>query len=308
LDDIDAEIAARKSEEARIDNERKQKLQVMKDAYEKVQEFLKDVSLEKSKKDLARQRFLQFFSENLAWTNEDENMRNIVSINLEIEFMFADGGTFLMGVADTLSDPKSIHSVIISRFNISKTEITFMQYDRYCEATGKEKPSDNGWGRGKRPAINVSWDDAIGFCKWASNFTGTTIRLPYEAEWEFAARGGKKSHGSRFSGSNSIESVGWYRLNAGNQTHDVATKQANELGIYDLTGNVWEWCQDWYDVNYYKTAPTNNPKGPSIGTYRALRGGAWANSDAYVLVGTRNSNPPDRRSTGIGFRVVQELH
>jgi formylglycine-generating enzyme required for sulfatase activity len=198
--------------------------------------------------------------------------------------------------------------VAVNGFNISETEITFMQYDGYCEATGKEKPSDNGWGRGARPVINVSWDDAIGFCKWASSFTGANIRLPYEAEWEFAARGGKKNHGNKFSGSSLIESVAWSGKNAGNQTHNVATKQPNELGIYDLSGNVWEWCQDWYDAKYYKAAPPNNPKGPSIGTYRILRGGSWVNSDVYGLVGTRNSNPPDRRSTGIGFRVVQELH
>jgi len=296
LDDIESERVAGN-----------RKLQAMKDAFEKVQDLLKDTTVSNSKKDLARQRFLGFFAEDLTWTNEDDAMRKLVSKNLDINFILVEGGTFQMGDIDGTSDAKPVHKVALKSFSVSATEITFEQYDSYCYAIGKEKPDDNGWGRSNRPVINMNWEDANGFCKWTSGITGTTIRLPYEAEWEYTARGGKKTHGNRFSGSNSIESVGWYKRNAGSQTHGVETKQPNELGIYDMTGNVWEWCQDYADPNYYRTSPSDNPHGPSTGNYRVLRGGGWINSDSYCTVGTRNGNSPDVRNQYCGFRVVQEL-
>jgi formylglycine-generating enzyme required for sulfatase activity len=126
--------------------------------------------------------------------------------------------------------------------------------------------------------------------------------LPTEAEWEYAARGGNKSKGYRYSGSNDIDAVGWYDDNSGGKTHPVAQKQPNELGLYDMSGNVWEWCSDWYSDSYYRSSPKNDPQGPNSGKYRVLRGGRRDGSDDGCRVANRNGYYPDRR--GLGFRLV----
>jgi hypothetical protein len=169
-------------------------------------------------------------------------------------------------------------------FYISATEVTFDQYDAFCEATGKERPSDQGWGRGKRPVINVNVVDALAFCNWLSKETGKTIRLPEEDEWEFAAKGGKKSNGYSYSGSNNVGDVAWYDGNSGNKTHEVAKKQPNELGIYDMSGNVWEWC----------------------GSSGVIRGGSWGSGVDYCRVSFRFDYDPDIRYSAYGFRLLQK--
>ncbi|MGA9405611.1 MAG: SUMF1/EgtB/PvdO family nonheme iron enzyme [Bacteroidota bacterium] len=169
-------------------------------------------------------------------------------------------------------------------FRISKTEITFAQYDEFCNATGYTKPGDNNWGRGKRPVINVNVADAKAFCAWLSKETGKGIRLPEENEWEFAAKGGKKSNGYIYSGSNKLDDVGWYAGNSEFKTHEVDTKKSNELGIYDMSGNVWEWCGD----------------------SGAIRGGCWHDNDRYCRISGRFDNNPDVRSSYIGFRILQK--
>ncbi len=169
-------------------------------------------------------------------------------------------------------------------FRISKTEVTFAQFDEFCSATGYTKPDDNDWGRGKRPVINVNVVDANAFCKWISKETGKTIQLPEENEWEFAAKGGKKSNGYFYSGSNKLDDVGWYAGNSEVKTHEVGTKKPNELGIYDMSGNVWEWC----------------------GNSGAIRGGCWHDNDRYCRISDRFDNNPDVRSPYIGFRILQK--
>ncbi len=168
-------------------------------------------------------------------------------------------------------------------FYIAATEVTFDQYDKFCEATGYKKPSAD-FGRGKQPVIYVNVSDAIAYCNWVSKETGTTVRLPKDEEWEYAARGGKKSNGYEYSGSNNIDEVAWYIDNSGSKTHEVATKRANELGIYDMSGNVWEWC----------------------GTSGALHGGSWFRYALHCRVSPRYGLEPDTRSSSGGFRVLQK--
>ena len=227
---------------------------------------------------------------------------------LGIHWIFVDGGTFRMGNDNGLSpDESPEHEVTLSSYYISATEVTFGQFDRFCDSTNRVRPRDNGWGRGSRPVVNVDWNDAYDYCLWASKVTGTSIRLPTEAEWEYAARGGTKSRGFTFSGSNDADAVAWYSEDSGGKTHPVAGKQPNELGIYDMTGNVWEWCADWYSEEYYSTSPKKDPPGPQFGQYHVLRGGAWLSKAAYCHLTTRSSLRSDYVSASNGFRVVREV-
>ena len=170
-------------------------------------------------------------------------------------------------------------------------------------------------GFGDRPVINVSWHDAVAYCEWMSKATGKTYRLPTEAEWEYAARGGNKSKGYEYSGSNNLDALGWYNNNSGRKTHPVAQKQPNELGLYDMSGNVWEWCSDWYGdysrrVGKYVESTLSedvvqtNPQGPNSGEKRVLRGGYWNSNGSLCQVAYRYGGPPDRRHYYYGFRLV----
>ncbi|MBR3766219.1 MAG: SUMF1/EgtB/PvdO family nonheme iron enzyme, partial [Muribaculaceae bacterium] len=134
--------------------------------------------------------------------------------------------------------------------------------------------------------------------------TGKTFRLPTEAEWEYAARGGNKSKGYKYSGSNTIGDVAWYNSNSSAMTHQVGTKAPNELGLYDMSGNVWECCSDWHDENYYSSSPSNNPTGPTSGSYRVDRGGSWGNNARSCRVSYRDRSTPDYRDCYYGFRLV----
>jgi formylglycine-generating enzyme required for sulfatase activity len=166
-------------------------------------------------------------------------------------------------------------------FYMSATEVTFAQYDKFCDAARYKKPVDK-FGRGKQPVTNLNVADAVAFCKWLSKETGTTIRLPEENEWVYAARGGNRSKKFEYSGGNNIDEVAWYNGNSGEKTHEVATKKANELGIYDMTGNVCEWC----------------------GTSGAVRGGSWLDYVSSCRVSYRGDNDPVDRY--FGFRVLQK--
>jgi len=231
-----------------------------------------------------------------------------VPTDIGVTWIRVDGGTFRMGNDNGLSpDESPEHDVTLDGFFISSTEITFDQFDRFCEATKRQRPSDYGWGRGSMPAINVNWNDAFEFCQWASLVTGSAIRLPTEAEWEYAARGGRNSHGSHFSGGSDVGAVGWYSENSAKRTHPVAQKQPNELGIFDMTGNVWEWCRDWYGEDFYSVSPKKNPTGPATGEFHVLRGGSWLSNAAYSHISTRSSLRSDYISVSNGFRVIREV-
>ena len=234
-----------------------------------------------------------------------------------------------MGSNDGGDDEQPIHTVTLSSFEISKYEVTNSQFCEFlndigCNSNGSFNDPEYGnvvyigmnssyvqinytggqfvpdGGKDNFPVIEVSWYGANAFALWAGG------RLPTEAEWEFAARGGNQSHGYTYSGSNNIDDVAWYWDNSGSHTHEVGTKAPNELGIYDMSGNVWEWCHDWYDTNYYSSSPENNPQGPASGTYRVLRGGSWSDSGAYYCrVALRNGNGPVSTNDYLGFRIVR---
>ena len=141
------------------------------------------------------------------------------------------------------------------------------------------------------------------FCRLLSNKTGKTYTLPTEAQWEYAARGGKRAEGTKYAGSYMIDAVAWYTDNSGSSTHPCGTKRANALGIYDMSGNVWEWCKDWYSSSY-TSYDTNNPTGASSGSYRVGRGGSWDGNATGCRVANRSYSSPGDRNNHLGFRVV----
>ena len=207
--------------------------------------------------------------------------------------VFVAGGTYQMG-SNSGSDEKPIHTVTVSSFYMDKTEVTQAEYRKVM---GKN-PS-NFSGCDDCPVEKVSWHDANAYAQKVGK------RLPTEAEWEYAARGGNKSKGYTYSGGNNLDAVGWSNDNSGGKTHPVAQKQPNELGLYDMSGNVWEWCSDWYDKGYYSRSPQNDPQGPNSGSSRVLRGGSWYfYDDSDCRVAYRNGYPPDGRYNGNGFRLV----
>jgi formylglycine-generating enzyme required for sulfatase activity len=157
----------------------------------------------------------------------------------------------------------------------------------------------------KLPVEQVSWDDCQEFIRKLNAMTGKRFRLPTEVEWEYAARGGNRSRGYKYSGSDNIGSVAWYTDNSGRETHPVGQKQANELGLYDMSGNVEEWCQDWYGENYYSSSPSQNPKGPSTGSDRVLRGGSWGDDAWRCRVSSRVKDAPGLRGSNLGLRLAQ---
>lgn len=240
------------------------------------------------------------------------------------KFVLVQGGTFKMGTDEPLEKHESpAHSVTVKSFYLAKTEVTFEDFDKFCADTKRDTVSANGWGRGKQPLIYVKWFDAIAYCNYLSEkeklskcylIKGTDVifldtakgyRLPTEAEWEFAARGGNKTHDFIFSGSKDQKEVGWMVENSESRSHIVAQKLPNELGLYDMTGNVWEWVNDGYDGGYYQTSPVENPKGPESSPYKVMRGGAWYNYWPYCKVVTRQYHSPEFWQNSVGFRVAR---
>ena len=216
-----------------------------------------------------------------------------------------EGGTFTMGSpgsdSDAYSHEKPAHQVTLSSYYIGETEVT----QALWQAVMGINPS-NFTGDLQRPVENVSWNDCQTFISKLNELTGESFRLPTEAEWEYAARGGKESKGYKYSGSNTIGDVAWYWDNS-SMTNTVKTKQPNELGIYDMSGNVYEWCSDWYSSSYYSSSPQTDPTGPSSGSYRVLRGGCWGIHAGYCRVVYRGYGSPDGRHFSNGLRLVSQF-
>ena len=252
-------------------------------------------------------------SEARAWLREQKNKsRNNNSYNeqtfrvkgVEFKMIKVEGGTFSMGAtseqgSDAYDSEKPVHSVTLSDYYMGATEVTQELWQAVMGSNPSEFKGDN-----QLPVESVSWNACQKFIKKLNRLTGKEFRLPTEAEWEYAARGGKYSRGYKYSGSNNSDEVAWYGSNSGSKTHSVKTKKANELGLYDMSGNVWEWCNDWYNENYYRNSPQTNPTGPSKGWERVLRGGCWNNLDRHVRVSFRDRSVPDIRFINNGLRLA----
>lgn len=194
-----------------------------------------------------------------------------------------------------------VHEVTISKdFFIGETEVTQALY----EAVMGENPSGFANG-GLLPVETVSYNDAMEFCRRLSEMTGRTFTLPTEAQWEYAARGGHKAPAEPtvFAGSANLDEVGWYMGNAEEATHEVATLKPNALGLYDMTGNVWEWCRDWWNDDF-GSDPVTDPEGPSEGTKHVDRGGSWNKVASHCRLSFRYGLNPDYKANNLGFRVV----
>ena len=213
-----------------------------------------------------------------------------------------EGGTFTMGATpeqgkDDFRNAKPAHQVTLSTYHIGETHVT----QELWQAVMGKNPS-RFRGDLQRPVERVSWDDCQEFIYRLNQLSGRKFRLPTEAEWEFAARGGIKSNGYKYAGSSNLGEVAWFDENSSHTTHPVATKAPNELGLYDMSGNVWEWCEDRYGG--YSRASQNNPKGPSFGSYRVSRGGAWDYFDGWCCVVCRNGAKSVYAHYNIGLRLA----
>lgn len=223
-----------------------------------------------------------------------------------IEMVFIKGGCFLMGNTfdDVRIGGKPVHEVCVSDFKIGKYEVTQKQW---MKAMGNNPSKHHiGFFGGSScedcPVENVSWDEVNTFIQRLNSQTGEKFRLPTEAEWEYAARSGGKNE--KYSGADNVDAVAWYSNNSASTTHPVGQKQPNGFGIFDMSGNVWEWVNDWYDKDYYNNSPRVNPDGPSTGSYRAIRGGGWSMEAWGVRAAIRGWPQPSPRHGALGFRLV----
>lgn len=220
---------------------------------------------------------------------------------IKFKMIKVDGGTFDMKETVSsgflgMSSKDIVQHTTLSTYYIAETQVTQALWKAVMGKNPSHFKGDN------LPVEQVSWNDCQEFITKLTAKTGRTFRLPTEAEWEFAARGGKKSKGYKYSGSDDLDDVAWYGYNSNNKTHPVKIKQANELGIYDMSGNVWEWCSDWYDS--YSSGTVTNPTGSTSGSYRVRRGGSWGINDTDCSSTYRSGNLPSYRFEYLGFRLA----
>ena len=229
------------------------------------------------------------------------NNRTFTVKGVQFTMVAVAGGRFNMGAtseqgSDAFNNEKPTHLVTLNSYFIGQTEVTQALWKAVMASNPSYYKGDN------RPVEKVSWNDCQTFIRKLNQLTGQQFRLPTEAEWEYAARGGKESRGYKYSGSNNINDVAWYIDNSRSTTHDVGTKAPNELGLFDMSGNVWEWCSDWFG-NYPRTSQTN-PTGPSYGSYRVSRGGGWSFNARGCRVSNRDYYTPGFSNGYLGLRLV----
>ncbi len=212
------------------------------------------------------------------------------------KMIYIEGGNFLMGSNNEYESP--IHSVTVDSFYIGKYAVTNREYKKY------DFEHKGTWSDGNYPVESVSWNDAMAYCQWLSEKSGKNYRLPTEAEWEYACRAGTTT--DYYWGDEINGNYCWYEDNSGGTIHPVGKKRPNAWGLYDMSGNVWEWCSDWYEENYYSSSLLNNPTGPASGLNRVIRGGSWGlDEDAIGFRSAeRNYHSPDDCNYTVGFRIV----
>ena len=229
------------------------------------------------------------------------------------DMVLVEGGTYMMGNPDRDRNDEYAkdvpHEVTLSSFYICKYEVTEALWTAVMGSNPSWKPSGDNY-----PVEQVNWYDCQDFVEKLSELTGRHFRLPTEAEWEYAARGGQRSRGYRYSGSYNLDEIGWYEGNADHK-REVGTKKPNELGLYDMTGNVDEWCQDKLGTDYYHHSPSINPQGPDRSTFkdhRCFRGGSICDHDKYdyLKVYKRNSSglPPESKYFNLGLRLAMSVN
>lgn len=232
--------------------------------------------------------------------DDGETVKEYNVNGVSFKMIKVESGTFRMGSTTGDSDEEPVHSVTLSKdYYIGETEVTQELWTTVMGSNPSYFTSDS-----QLPVERVSWNNCQTFITKLNSLTGGNFRLPTEAEWEYAARGGNKSAEYTYSGSNTIEDVAWYSINSGDKTHTVKTKLPNELGIYDMTGNVLEWCSDWYG-NYSSTA-ASDPTGASSGHYRVFRGGSWRDIASYCPCTDRNSWTPNFTTNYLGLRLASQ--
>lgn len=273
-----------------------------------ISSYLKDTKDTKPAEDF------RFYEHNPDGEKKQEEPVKEVSLPLERTFtvngvsftmVLVEGGTFLMGAtsaqgSDGSTDERPVHKVTLSSYYIGKTEVTQALWKAVIDSEPFIYKGDN------LPVNTVSWNDCQSFISMLNDLTGRVFRLPTEAEWEYAARGGQKTKGYKYSGSNTLKDVAWYDDHEGG-VHKVATKRPNELGIYDMSGNVREWCNDVYDRQYYVSSPSNNPQGPApdpMGHSRVQRGGDFNDFSVNCRVSARNYGSPSYYTKYDGLRIA----
>lgn len=239
-------------------------------------------------------------SSQVSATPKNSNDLTVTVKGVSFTMKLVEGGTFQMGHDSKYYDDEELHTVSLSTFYMGETEVTQALWKAVMGNNPSYFKGDN------LPVERVSWTDCQEFIRKLNQLTGKNFRLPTEAEWEYAARGGNKSRGYKYSGSNYLDDVAWYEDHSGDKTHPVKSKKPNELGIYDMSGNVFEWCSDWYDYDYYRKSPSNNPQGPSKGPgsdpAHVTRGGGFfiGGYDVYL----RTTWDTNKRDNEHGLRIA----
>jgi formylglycine-generating enzyme len=237
-----------------------------------------------------------------------ESYTEFKNTSAAFEMLWVEGGAFDMGGESGYEDSLPIHKVQVSSFWMGEFPVTQVLWSYVMAGTEKENPSR--FKGANRPVEKVSHDDIMNeFLPRMKTLTGLAYRLPTEAEWEYAAKGGKygQKYPFEYAGSNKLDEVGWYRKNSQNETQVVGLKTPNLLGLYDMSGNVWEWCSDWYDEDFYSSSTANvsdNPTGPTTGSHRVYRGGSWDGNAQFCRSTDRSYSWPEFRFSNVGLRLA----
>jgi len=223
---------------------------------------------------------------------------------IEAKMVLIEGGSFTMGCVipndtECYAQERPRHTVTLNNFYMCKFDVTQKEWKALMGTTPSGK-----W-CAECPVVNVTWFDAQQFINKLNQISNKNYRLPTEAEWEYASKGGNKSHGYKYAGGNDATAVAWYDSTIAKEIHPVGQKAANELGLYDMSGDVWQWCSDWFNDKYYSNSPSNNPSGPASGTSRSVRGGSWWGPLRDCRIANRDQFPPESKDDDVGFRIVR---